>query len=67
VHMDGPHVYGGVQLHLESWSHPREWYWWPLWGLITLVDLPLCAVVDTLFLPYTIPRNYNRHPEETPR
>ena len=61
VHMDGPRVYGGVRLHgTYVFDHPPKAYWWPLWIPFLLVDVPLSAIADTLFLPYTVPHDMNR-------
>ena len=37
----------------------------PGWGIIGLVDLPFSLVMDTIFLPYTIPDALTGN-EETP-
>lgn len=60
AHEDGPHVYGGIQFDVQHGPR-REIYWWPLYILYLAIDLPLSAVADTLFLPYTVPRALN-HP-----
>jgi len=61
VHMDGPRAYGGVRLHCTYvFDHPPEVYWWPLWIPFLLVDVPMSAIADTLFLPYSVPCEINR-------
>jgi uncharacterized protein YceK len=38
---------------------PPAVYWWPLWIPFVMVDVPMSAIADTLFLPYTAPRSLN--------
>jgi len=48
-------IYGGVRrdLELRSFPHPGPIGNDPTF-LLLVIDLPLCFVADTLFLPYTI-------------
>ena len=62
-------IYGGVRLHAEEWQHRSSeafaarqvstldimWYW-----LISVIDIPLSFVADTLTLPITVPIELSR-------
>lgn len=41
----------------------------PAWGMIGLIDLPISLVMDTVFLPYTIPHDLldNSNDKDTER
>ena len=60
-HEDGPRVYGGIKFDVR-YAMPREIYWWPFYLIFAAIDMPLSAVADTLFLPYTLSRASN-HPD----
>ena len=60
-------IYGGVRRDLELRSFPRS----GVIGndptfLLLIVDLPLCAVADTLLLPLTLPSGGKEPPGDSP-
>jgi uncharacterized protein YceK len=59
-------IYGGVR---EEWDTMTSSWRGPSWSkaisVVSAVDLPLCAVVDTVALPFTIPYNVIRGSNET--
>jgi uncharacterized protein YceK len=67
-------IYAGVRLDIKSIAVPFEndWdcssfdvkphcYLFPL----SIIDVPLSAVFDTIFLPYTLTHYYINHPKQT--
>ena len=63
-HLDGPHVYGGVVGHLSDFGDAPMYWWWPLWIPFTILDLPLCALADTVLLPYSLSVESRRPPRD---
>jgi uncharacterized protein YceK len=49
----GPHVYGGVRLDVDYLTKPSEEF--PDSPIFFLMDLSLSAVLDTVFLLFTVP------------